>query len=125
MSASAFPGLFASNWQKLSTYLREAGHDPAGYPTIAYHNVNINSDRNAALEESKRFLDEYYGRVFAPPMIEGWTAAGSPKQCAQDLRSLARNGAKQLALRITSWDQRISSNSSYMKSCHWLIDSAD
>jgi alkanesulfonate monooxygenase SsuD/methylene tetrahydromethanopterin reductase-like flavin-dependent oxidoreductase (luciferase family) len=106
MSANAFPGLFDSNWQKLSTYLQEAGKNPATYPTIAYHNVNINPDRNAALEESKRFLDEYYGPVFAPPMVEGWTAAGSPKQCAEDLRSLARNGAKQIALRITSWDQR-------------------
>jgi alkanesulfonate monooxygenase SsuD/methylene tetrahydromethanopterin reductase-like flavin-dependent oxidoreductase (luciferase family) len=106
MSANAFPGLFDSNWRKLSIFLQEAGKDPATYPTIAYHNVNINPDRNAALEESKRFLDEYYGPVFAPPMVEGWTAAGSPQQCAEDLRALARNGAKQIALRITSWDQR-------------------
>jgi hypothetical protein len=75
MSADAFPGLFESNWRKLSTYLQEAGKDPATYPTIAYHNVNINPDGNAALGESKRFLDEYYGPVFAPPMVEGWTAA--------------------------------------------------
>ena len=105
MSANAFPGLFAANWEKIAVYLKEAGKDPATYPTIAYHNVNINPDRAAALEESKRFLDEYYGPVFAPPMVEGWTAAGTPKQCAEDLRAIARDGAKTIALRITSWDQ--------------------
>jgi alkanesulfonate monooxygenase SsuD/methylene tetrahydromethanopterin reductase-like flavin-dependent oxidoreductase (luciferase family) len=105
MSANAFPGLFAANWEKLAVYLKEAGKDPATYPTIAYHNVNINPDRNAALQESKRFLDEYYGPVFAPAMVEGWTAAGTPKQCAEDLRTIARAGAKAITLRITSWDQ--------------------
>jgi alkanesulfonate monooxygenase SsuD/methylene tetrahydromethanopterin reductase-like flavin-dependent oxidoreductase (luciferase family) len=105
MSANAFPGLFAANWEKLAVYLKEAGKDPASYPTIAYHNININPDRDAALHESKRFLDEYYGPVFAPPMVEGWTAAGTPTQCAEDLRALARSGAKAITLRITSWDQ--------------------
>ena len=106
MSANAFPGLFAANWQKLSGYLKDAGKDPAAYPTIAYHNININPDRQAALEESKRFLDEYYGPVFAPQMVEGWTAAGTPQQCAEDLRAMARAGAKEIALRITAWDQQ-------------------
>jgi alkanesulfonate monooxygenase SsuD/methylene tetrahydromethanopterin reductase-like flavin-dependent oxidoreductase (luciferase family) len=105
MSANAFPGLFAANWEKLAVYLKEAGKDPARFPTIAYHNININPDRDAALHESKRFLDEYYGPVFAPPMVEGWTAAGTPTQCAEDLRALARSGAKAITLRITSWDQ--------------------
>jgi len=105
MSANAFPGLFAAHWEKLAVYLQEAGKDPTTYPTIAYHNVNINPDRDAALQESKRFLDEYYGPVFAPAMVEGWTAAGTPKQCAQDLRAIARAGAKAITLRITSWDQ--------------------
>jgi alkanesulfonate monooxygenase SsuD/methylene tetrahydromethanopterin reductase-like flavin-dependent oxidoreductase (luciferase family) len=105
MSANAFPGLFAANWEKLAVYLKEAAKDPATYPTIAYHNININPDRDAALQESKRFLDEYYGPVFAPPMVEGWTAAGTPKQCAEDLRAIARAGAKTITLRITSWDQ--------------------
>jgi hypothetical protein len=67
MSVNAFPGLFGANWEKLSMYLKEAGKDPATYPTIAYHNININPDRTAALEETNRFLDEYYGPVFAPP----------------------------------------------------------
>ncbi|HVN27127.1 MAG TPA: LLM class flavin-dependent oxidoreductase [Candidatus Binataceae bacterium] len=106
MSANPFPGLFASNWNKLEQCLKDEGKDPATYPTIAYHNINLNPDRNAALEESKRFLDEYYGPVFAPPMVEAWTAAGTPEQCREDLLKLHREGAKSIALRITSWDQK-------------------
>jgi alkanesulfonate monooxygenase SsuD/methylene tetrahydromethanopterin reductase-like flavin-dependent oxidoreductase (luciferase family) len=106
MSANAFPGIFSANWEKLSRCLKEAGKDPAIYPTIAYHNINIHPDRSAALEESKHFLDEYYGPVFAPPMVEGWTAAGTPQQCIEDLLRLQRDGAKAITLRITSWDQK-------------------
>jgi len=90
----------------ISQYLREDDKDPAAFPNIAYHNVNINSDRAAALEESKRFLDAYYGPVFTPQMVEAWTAAGTPEQCAADLRGLIADGAKGITLRITGWDQR-------------------
>ncbi|MGO9602707.1 MAG: LLM class flavin-dependent oxidoreductase [Candidatus Binataceae bacterium] len=106
MSVNIFPGIFAANWSKLSAYLKDEGKDPAAYPTIAYHNINLNPDRNAALQETKRFLDEYYGPVFGPQMVEAWTAAGTPAQCAADLRALVDAGAKQITLRITSWDQQ-------------------
>jgi alkanesulfonate monooxygenase SsuD/methylene tetrahydromethanopterin reductase-like flavin-dependent oxidoreductase (luciferase family) len=105
MSVNIFPKLFGANWAKLSQYLKDEGKDPAAYPNIAYHNININADRSAALEESKRFLDEYYGPVFAPQMVEAWTAAGTPNQCAAGLRELVADGAKAITLRITGWDQ--------------------
>jgi alkanesulfonate monooxygenase SsuD/methylene tetrahydromethanopterin reductase-like flavin-dependent oxidoreductase (luciferase family) len=101
MSANAFPGLFAANWEKLSTYLKEADKDSAIYSTIAYHNININPDRSSGLQETKRFLDEYYGPMFAPPMVEAWTAAGTSAQCMEDLRALVRSGTKEITLRIT------------------------
>jgi alkanesulfonate monooxygenase SsuD/methylene tetrahydromethanopterin reductase-like flavin-dependent oxidoreductase (luciferase family) len=72
---------------------------------MAYHNVNHSPSRQAALEESKRFLDEYYGPVFSPAMVEAWTAAGSPAECVEHLRALARDGAKTITLRITGWQQ--------------------
>jgi alkanesulfonate monooxygenase SsuD/methylene tetrahydromethanopterin reductase-like flavin-dependent oxidoreductase (luciferase family) len=106
MSANAFPGLFATLWKLLQGHLVAEAKDPATFPNIAYHNVNIAPDRADALQESKRFLDAYYGPVFAPAMVEAWTAAGPPDQCATDLLSLAADGAKAIALRVTSWDQR-------------------
>jgi alkanesulfonate monooxygenase SsuD/methylene tetrahydromethanopterin reductase-like flavin-dependent oxidoreductase (luciferase family) len=106
MTVQLFPNMFAQNWKRLCDALEAEGRDPAGFGNIAYHNININPDRNAALAESKRFLDEYYGPVFSPEMVASWTAAGTPEQCAEHLRGLAAEGAKAVTLRITSWDQK-------------------
>ena len=105
MTVQLFPNMLASSWAKITRFLREEGRDPDAFPTMAYHNVNIGSDRQAALEESKRFLDEYYGPVFSPPIVESWTAAGTPDQCVAALKALVRDGAKRITLRITSWQQ--------------------
>ena len=72
---------------------------------MAYHNVNLNPDRQAALEETQRFLEAYYGPVFTPAMVEAWTAAGTPDECVEHLRDLVAEGAKTVTLRITSWRQ--------------------
>ncbi len=106
MTVQLVPRMFAQNWARLSEALRAEGRDPASFGNIEYHNININPDRNSALAESKRFLDQYYGPVFTPEMVEAWTAAGTPEQCAEHLRALASDGAKAVALRITSWDQK-------------------
>jgi alkanesulfonate monooxygenase SsuD/methylene tetrahydromethanopterin reductase-like flavin-dependent oxidoreductase (luciferase family) len=106
MSVQIFPGLFGTLWYKLQGFLQDEGKDPVKFPNIAYHNINIGRERAASLDESKRFLDEYYGPVFAPQMVEAWTAAGKPEECAADLRALIAQGAKSITLRITSWDQR-------------------
>jgi alkanesulfonate monooxygenase SsuD/methylene tetrahydromethanopterin reductase-like flavin-dependent oxidoreductase (luciferase family) len=98
-------GLARSNWTGIAAALTREGRDPATFPTMAYHNVNVNPDRAAALEESKRFLDAYYGPVFTPQMVEAWTAAGTPEQCVEHLRGLRAEGMKSVALRITGWRQ--------------------
>ena len=106
MTVRMIPQSFATNWSKIQEFLREAGRDRDAFPNMAYHNININPDRQTALEESKRFLDAYYGPVFTPDMVESWTAAGTPQQCVAHLRELAREGAQAITLRITGWDQK-------------------
>jgi alkanesulfonate monooxygenase SsuD/methylene tetrahydromethanopterin reductase-like flavin-dependent oxidoreductase (luciferase family) len=106
MTTRLAPGFAASNWASIAGYLKDEGRDPARFPTMAYHNINLNPDRTAALEESKRFLDAYYGPVFTPAMVEAWTAAGTPAQCVEHLRGLFAEGPKTVTLRITSWQQR-------------------
>ncbi|HEU5196991.1 MAG TPA: LLM class flavin-dependent oxidoreductase, partial [Methylomirabilota bacterium] len=56
MTTRLAPGLAAGNWAGIARYLKEEGRDPERFPTMAYHNVNLNPDRAAGLEESKRFL---------------------------------------------------------------------
>jgi alkanesulfonate monooxygenase SsuD/methylene tetrahydromethanopterin reductase-like flavin-dependent oxidoreductase (luciferase family) len=82
------------------------GRDPNAFSFSAYHNINIGDDRDAALEESKRFLDTYYSTDFDPGYVEAWTAAGTPRECVEHLRAYFEVGVSEVALRITSWDQR-------------------
>jgi alkanesulfonate monooxygenase SsuD/methylene tetrahydromethanopterin reductase-like flavin-dependent oxidoreductase (luciferase family) len=105
MTTRLAPGLVKNNWAGIARALEQEDRDPALFPTMAYHNVNVNPDLQAALEESKRFLDAYYGPVFSPSMVEAWTAAGTPDQCVGHLRGLLAEGPKSVTLRITSWGQ--------------------
>ncbi len=85
----------------------ELGRDPRAIETHAYHNINVNEDREAALEESKRFLDTYYvPQIFTRESVDGWTATGSPRECAEHLLRYRDAGFDEITLRITGWDQK-------------------
>lgn len=79
--------------------------DPSTIETHLYHNINVNEDRQAALEESKRFLDAYYTMDYSPEFVGGWTATGSPDECVEHLRVYKQLGFDEVTLRMTSWDQ--------------------
>lgn len=85
--------------------LRVAGRDADTFETHLYHNINVNEDRAAALDESKRFLETYYSMPFTPERVESWTAAGSPDECVRHLLVYKAMGFSEVALRITGWDQ--------------------
>jgi len=106
MTNKLSPGEFRHQWGRIAAMAREEGRDPARLDSALYHNININEDRQAALEESKAFLDTYYTSKFSPAFVEGWTVAGSPKQCVAELAAYAEAGVGHMALRLTSWDQR-------------------
>jgi alkanesulfonate monooxygenase SsuD/methylene tetrahydromethanopterin reductase-like flavin-dependent oxidoreductase (luciferase family) len=106
MTNKLSPGEFRVQWDRITGMARDAGRDPARLGSALYHNLNINEDRQAALEESKAFLDRYYTSRFSPAFVEGWTVAGSPRQCVEQLRAYVDAGVGHVALRLTSWDQR-------------------
>ena len=83
----------------------EKGRDPQSIETHLYHNININENRQAALEESKKFLDIYYTEDFPMEVIDGWVATGSPEECAQRLRTMRDVGFDEVTVRLTGWDQ--------------------
>ncbi|MCP3854108.1 MAG: LLM class flavin-dependent oxidoreductase [Actinomycetia bacterium] len=99
------PGVLGAYAADVLRLRAEAGLATDNFPVMAYHNVNIGPDRHECLAESKRFLDAYYGPVFTEPMVEAWTAAGSPEQCLADLHDLVQQGATAITLRCTSFDQ--------------------
>jgi alkanesulfonate monooxygenase SsuD/methylene tetrahydromethanopterin reductase-like flavin-dependent oxidoreductase (luciferase family) len=106
MTNKLSPDEFRQQWSRIAAMAREEGRDPARIGSALYHNINIREDRQAALEESKVFLDAYYSAKFSPSFVEGWTVAGSPKQCADQLAAYFEAGVSHMALRLTSWDQR-------------------
>jgi alkanesulfonate monooxygenase SsuD/methylene tetrahydromethanopterin reductase-like flavin-dependent oxidoreductase (luciferase family) len=106
MTNKVSPAQFREQWARISAMAREEGRDPGRLGSALYHNININEDRQAALAESKAFLDAYYTSKFTPAFVEGWTVAGSPAQCVAELRAYADAGLGHIALRLTSWDQR-------------------
>ena len=106
MTNKVSPDQFRRQWARITAMAREEGRDPARLGSALYHNLNVNVDRRAALEESKAFLDRYYASNFSPAFVEGWTAAGSPQQCIAELARYFEAGMQHIALRLTSWDQR-------------------
>lgn len=105
MTSEVFPGLFSMLYGKLKESLNETGQDAESFPNILYHNINVGGDPESSLEESARFLNEYYGPVFSPAMVKAWTVAGTPQQCIERICDLKAQGAQSMTFRITAWDQ--------------------
>lgn len=92
---------------ELKRQVTEAGKDAGSYPVSIYHNININENRQAALEESQRFLETYYQPTkYSLENVDGWVATGSPEECVEHLLKLRDVGATEICLRLTSWDQK-------------------
>lgn len=85
---------------------RSKGRDWDSFETHLYHNINVNEDKDAALMESKEFLDIYYTEDYSLDFVDSWCATGSPQQCIEHLRVYKEMGLNEVALRITGWDQR-------------------
>ena len=99
------PEVFAEYWDTIRRYTRDEGRDPDGLGNCYYHNIHVNEDREAALAETKRFLDLYYSIDYTRARIEAWTALGSPEECAENLRRFRGTGMQRITLRLTAWDQ--------------------
>lgn len=106
MTHSVPPEEFARRWERIRGYAVEYGRDPDALQSALYHNINVNEDRDAALAESKKFLDLYYTANFTRDRIEAWEALGSVEQCVENLQGYADVGVHHILLRATSWDQQ-------------------
>ncbi|MGH7905215.1 MAG: LLM class flavin-dependent oxidoreductase [Candidatus Binataceae bacterium] len=100
------PDEVKTSLEKIKVYAREAGRPiQPGFEVAIYYNINVNENREAALDESKRFLDAYYTMNFSRPMLERWVAVGSPAECIENIRHFAAAGATTITLRLTGYEQ--------------------
>jgi alkanesulfonate monooxygenase SsuD/methylene tetrahydromethanopterin reductase-like flavin-dependent oxidoreductase (luciferase family) len=106
MTNKLSPAEFTRQWARIGVMAREEGRDPAALGSALYHNIHIDEDRPRALEQTKKFLDTYYTANFSAAFVEGWTVAGGPKACVEQLRAYFDAGVGHMALRLASWDQK-------------------
>jgi alkanesulfonate monooxygenase SsuD/methylene tetrahydromethanopterin reductase-like flavin-dependent oxidoreductase (luciferase family) len=98
---------FVEMRRRIYEYADEYGRSFAGKPCALYYNVNVNDDREAAIEESRRYLDGYYAPIaYSREAVEGWVACGPPQACAEQIGRFIDAGATDILLRFPSWDQR-------------------
>ena len=92
--------------RRVVEYALDYGRDFEELPCCLYYNININEDREAAFQESKKYLDLYYSMSYTRESIENWVALGSPEQCIEQLQTYVDAGATDITLRLPSWDQK-------------------
>jgi alkanesulfonate monooxygenase SsuD/methylene tetrahydromethanopterin reductase-like flavin-dependent oxidoreductase (luciferase family) len=101
------PATFGRLRQQIVEYATEYGRSFDGLPCALYYNMNVNDDREAAIDESRHYLDNYYvPQTFSRAAVEGWVACGPPEQCAEQLQGFIDAGATDILLRFPSWDQK-------------------
>jgi len=92
--------------RRVLEYAGEYGRSFDELPCSLYYNININEDREAAFQESKKYLDQYYSIDYKREVVENWVALGPPEQCIQQLQTFVDAGATDILLRFPSWDQQ-------------------
>jgi alkanesulfonate monooxygenase SsuD/methylene tetrahydromethanopterin reductase-like flavin-dependent oxidoreductase (luciferase family) len=96
------PDQFSAAWQRIQRQADEVDRDVSRLPRCLYYNCNINEDRDAALRESKEFLDAYYTTDFTKEQLEVWVAMGSPHKCIESIQAYADAGADIITIRFTT-----------------------
>jgi alkanesulfonate monooxygenase SsuD/methylene tetrahydromethanopterin reductase-like flavin-dependent oxidoreductase (luciferase family) len=107
MSTWKTPSEVRRMMEMLRGYAQQAGRPLSdNFEVAVYHNINVNEDREYALKESKRFLDDYYSVDYGEPMLRRWVAMGSPQECIATIREYLEAGVTTITLRLTGYEQR-------------------
>jgi alkanesulfonate monooxygenase SsuD/methylene tetrahydromethanopterin reductase-like flavin-dependent oxidoreductase (luciferase family) len=102
MTHSLSPADFAAGWQRIQAAAAAAGRAGAVADNALYHHINIGADADAALADSKRFLDLYYGSNYSLERLQSWGCYGTPRRCIAALRAFRGTGCRRITLRISS-----------------------
>jgi alkanesulfonate monooxygenase SsuD/methylene tetrahydromethanopterin reductase-like flavin-dependent oxidoreductase (luciferase family) len=107
MTTGNTPASFTADLAAIQRYAGEEGRNLGpNFEACLYYNINVNADRQGAFQESKQFLDTYYGVDYPRSFVEHWVALGSPQECIEHLRVFINAGATTITLRLTSYDQQ-------------------
>jgi alkanesulfonate monooxygenase SsuD/methylene tetrahydromethanopterin reductase-like flavin-dependent oxidoreductase (luciferase family) len=99
------PEGFTLAWDRIVQQGKEIGKDVSTMPRCLYYNCHINEDREAALRESKEFLDAYYTADWTPQQLNLWVAMGSPQECIKTIQGFVEAGADIITIRFPARNQ--------------------
>jgi alkanesulfonate monooxygenase SsuD/methylene tetrahydromethanopterin reductase-like flavin-dependent oxidoreductase (luciferase family) len=108
MTHSVSPEGFRRSWDFILTVGREQGRDMSGFDNVLYHHINVNDDKDAALADSKKFLDLYYGADYSRERLEAWLTYGSPRDCVAQLQAFRDCGCRRITFRISTMGDPLS-----------------
>jgi alkanesulfonate monooxygenase SsuD/methylene tetrahydromethanopterin reductase-like flavin-dependent oxidoreductase (luciferase family) len=101
------PQSFEEHLSLIRSYAEEEGRDLGeDFEACLYYNINVGEDREAALDEAKRFLDAYYYTDYDRERLKRWVAYGSAQECAEQIRTFIDAGATTVTLRMAAYDQK-------------------
>lgn len=104
MTTMATPEQFRESWDAVCEAAVAHGRKAEDLESCLYYNVHIGEEQ-AAYDESKKFLDEYYSADFGEDFVRMWVAMGSPQACADKIRGFAEAGVQLISVRFTAYDQ--------------------
>jgi alkanesulfonate monooxygenase SsuD/methylene tetrahydromethanopterin reductase-like flavin-dependent oxidoreductase (luciferase family) len=102
MTHSVSPDGFRRSWDFILQAGRAAGRDMAGFDNVLYHHINVNDDKDAALADSKKFLDLYYSADYGKERLEAWLSCGPPRDCIAQLRRFKDTGCRRITFRLST-----------------------
>ena len=95
---------FGEMYRRLRDYAQEEGRPFDGKPVCHHYAINIQDSREAAYQEAKRWMDQYYRTNMPEAYVRGSVALGTPQDCYKDIMGFVGQGATEVLLRFPSWD---------------------
>jgi alkanesulfonate monooxygenase SsuD/methylene tetrahydromethanopterin reductase-like flavin-dependent oxidoreductase (luciferase family) len=102
MTHSVSPEGLRKSWDFILNAGREQGRDMSQFDHVLYHHINVGDDRDAALADSKKFLDLYYGADYSRERLEAWLTYGTPRDCIEHLQRFKQAGCKRITFRLST-----------------------
>jgi alkanesulfonate monooxygenase SsuD/methylene tetrahydromethanopterin reductase-like flavin-dependent oxidoreductase (luciferase family) len=102
MTHSVSPEGFQSSWEFILKTGRDNGRDMSRFDNVLYHHINVNDDKEAALADSKTFLDLYYSANYTRERLESWLTYGTPRDCIEHLKRFNACGCRRITFRIST-----------------------
>jgi alkanesulfonate monooxygenase SsuD/methylene tetrahydromethanopterin reductase-like flavin-dependent oxidoreductase (luciferase family) len=102
MTHSVSPEGFQNSWEFILKIGRDNGRDMSRFDNVLYHHINVNDDREAALADSKTFLDLYYSANYTRERLESWLTYGTPRDCIAHLKQFKACGCRRITFRIST-----------------------